>query len=233
MGGCAHYAFSALGSQDDYNLNEFVAAMCTIAAEMELQQRAVSIPFASMVQVFVRTCAKCKANLIMRYFVVFAGLALAIFGMLSRFADKISHPKAAPMVSSAVAIQAAHQYPRTVTIQPDSRGHFQVEGRVDGRRIGFMVDTGASTIALTESDARRLGIHPSRSDFTTMVRTASGSVRAAPVTLNTVDVGGLVVRDVPALVMPDQTLSESLLGLSYLKKLKRFEYANSKLVLEQ
>ena len=52
-------------------------------------------------------------------------------------------------------------------------------------------------------------------------------------TLNSVDVGGLVVRDVQALVAPDNALSENLLGLSYLTKLKRFEYANGKLVLEQ
>ncbi len=168
----------------------------------------------------------------MRYFIVFAGLALAIFSLLSRFADKISHPKAAPVVASASTLPVSYG-PRAVAIGRDSRGHFQTEARVDGRWIDFMVDTGASTIALTERDARRLGIFPSRSDFTVMVRTANGAVRAAPVQLNAVDVGGLVVRDVKALVMPDDALSENLLGLSFLTRLKRFEFANNKLVLEQ
>jgi len=48
-----------------------------------------------------------------------------------------------------------------------------------------------------------------------------------------VDVGGLVVRDVDAMVLPDEALSENLLGLSFLSKLRLFEFANGKLVLEQ
>lgn len=168
----------------------------------------------------------------MRYFMVFAALALAIFSMLSKFADKISHPKAAPVVASASTLPVSYG-PRSIGIPRDSRGHFQTEARIDGRYVDFMVDTGASTIALTEKSARKVGIFPSKSDFTVMVRTANGSVRAAPVQLNSVDVGGLVVRDVRALVMPDEALSENLLGLSFLTRLKRFEYANNRLVLEQ
>ena len=172
----------------------------------------------------------------MRYFVVFAVLALAAAGLLSRLADKAGRAPSTEVASSAVAAPAApatsSNY-RTVTIPRDSRGHFQVDGRVDGRRIGFMVDTGASTIALTASDAKRLGIHPSASEFTVNVRTANGTVRAAPASLSKVEVGGLVVRDVRALVVPDNALSENLLGLSFLTKLRRFEYAGGKLVLEQ
>ena len=172
----------------------------------------------------------------MRYFVVFAILALAAAGLLSRLADKAGRAPSTEVASSAVAAPAApatsSNY-RTVTIPRDARGHFQVDGRVDGRRIGFMVDTGASTIALTASDAKRLGIHPSAGEFTVTVRTANGNVRAAPTTLSTVEVGGLTVRDVRALVVPDNALSENLLGLSFLTKLRRFEYAGGKLVLEQ
>ena len=172
----------------------------------------------------------------MRYFVVFAVLALAAAGLLSRLADKAGRAPSTEVASSAVAAPAApatsSNY-RTVTIPRDARGHFQVDGRVDGRRIGFMVDTGASTIALTASDAKRLGIHPSASEFIVSVRTANGNVRAAPTILSTVEVGGLTVRDVRALVVPDNALSENLLGLSFLTKLRRFEYAGGKLVLEQ
>ncbi len=172
----------------------------------------------------------------MRYFAVFAALALAFAGLLTRIADKAGRAPATEIASSAVAAPAApapsSNY-RTVTIQRDGRGHFQVDARVDGRRIGFMVDTGASTIALTASDAKRLGIHPSASEFNVSVRTANGNVRAAATNLSMVEVGGLVVRDVRALVVPDSALSENLLGLSFLTKLRRFEYAGGKLVLEQ
>lgn len=170
----------------------------------------------------------------MRYFVILAALTFAIFGSLSRYADRVTQaPAAAPVLASASVTPTVSSGRRSVSIPRDSRGHFQVDGRVDGRRVEFMVDTGASVIALTAREARRLGISPSRSDYTVTVRTANGDARAAPVRLSMVDIGGLVVRDVQALVATDEALSENLLGLSYLTKLKRFEYANGKLVLEQ
>ena len=81
-----------------------------------------------------------------------------------------------------------------------------------------MVDTGASVIALTVSNAARLGIHPAQRDFTVEVRTANGSVRAAPARLDKVEVGDLIVRDVAAVILPDGALSDNLLGLSFLSR---------------
>lgn len=122
---------------------------------------------------------------------------------------------------------------RSHTIAKDSRGHFTTDGRVDGRRLDFMVDTGASVIALTESSAARVGIRPSRSEFNAPVSTANGVVKGARARLDSVDIGGLEVRDVQAMILPDDVLSENLLGLSYLSRLRRFEYAGGKLLLEQ
>jgi aspartyl protease family protein len=96
-----------------------------------------------------------------------------------------------------------------------------------------MVDTGASVIALTQRDAGRLGYHPAKRDYVVAVRTANGTVRAAPVSLGMVEVGGVMVRNVDALVMPDEALSENLLGLSFLSRLRRFEYREGRLVLEE
>ena len=120
-----------------------------------------------------------------------------------------------------------------MVVPRDARGHFRVDGRIDGRQLSFMVDTGASVIALTASDAARLGIHPAQREFVAPVKTANGTVRAAPTELDMVEVGDLVVRDVAALVLPDEALSENLLGLSFLSRLRRFEYSDGKLVLEQ
>jgi aspartyl protease family protein len=176
-----------------------------------------------------------RSDVMIRSILVLAGLSLAVAGMVSRFADKVT-PASAPVVARAVetpAPAAAAAHGRMVTIARDARGHFQVEGRVDGRRLSFMVDTGASVIALTASDAARLGIRPTPRQFTVTVRTANGSVKAAPVELGRVEVDGIVVRDVRALVAPDNALTENLLGLSFLTKLRRWEYANGKLVLEQ
>ena len=77
----------------------------------------------------------------------------------------------------------------------NAQGHFQIGGRVDGRRLTFMVDTGASVIALTAEDAASLGIHPLVSGFTAMVRTANGTVRAAPVELGMVEIEDITVHN--------------------------------------
>jgi aspartyl protease family protein len=66
-----------------------------------------------------------------------------------------------------------------------------------------------------------------------MVSTANGTVRAAPIQLGMVEIDDLVVHDVAALVLPDGALTQNLLGLSFLSRLRRFEYSDGKLVLEQ
>ncbi len=166
---------------------------------------------------------------------VLAGLGIAMGRLADRFGSSSSAASAAPApaASRQAPAQNASASPRSYVVPRDNRGHFQTSARVDGRDVGFMIDTGASVIALTESDAARIGIRPQRGDFTAAVSTANGTVMAARTRLASVDVGGLVVRDVDALVLPDNALRENLLGLSYLSRLKRFEYANGKLVLEQ
>ncbi len=99
--------------------------------------------------------------------------------------------------------------------------------------MNFMVDTGASVIALTARDAAMLGVHPSESEYRAMVRTANGTVRAAPVTLDRVEIDDIVEYNVGAMVLPDGALSDNLLGLTFLSKLRKFEYSDGKLVLEQ
>jgi aspartyl protease family protein len=169
----------------------------------------------------------------MRSILVIAVLFLAAGAFVARYADKaVVHP--APTQTAMVAAPApVSSGGRTVVIPRDSRGHFQVEARVDGKRMSFMVDTGASVIALTATDARKLGLRPSQREFTAEVKTANGSARAAPAQLDRVEIEGVTVYNVAALIMPDEMLSENLLGLSFLSKLRRFEYSNGKLVLEQ
>ncbi len=172
----------------------------------------------------------------MRSVVFFAAFALAAGVIVPRYAAQLHGRSAAPTLMAARPVTPAAPVAsdsRSVVIAPGRNGHFQVEGRVDGRRIDFMVDTGASVIALTERDAAMLGIHPAESDYVAAVRTANGTVRAAPVELNMVEIEDLVVHNVAAMVLPDSALSDNLLGLSFLSRLHRYEYADGKLVLEQ
>ena len=109
---------------------------------------------------------------------------------------------------------------RNVVLTKGHNGHFEVEARVDGRRLEFLVDTGASHIALRESAAARLGIHPRPSDYTVRVSTANGVTKAAMVQLRSVEVGDIIVRDVPAIVHSDEGLSVNLLGMSFLSRVR-------------
>jgi len=173
---------------------------------------------------------------VMRNIMIFAAVMVFLGTVMAQMADKMT---ATPALASTPSRQiASPETPasnalRSISIPRDARGHFQTEGRIDGQRIGFMVDTGASVIALNEKSAARFGLRPSRGDYNATVNTANGTVKAARTRLAMVDVGGLVVRDVDAMILPDEALSENLLGLSFLSKLKRFEYANGRMVLEQ
>lgn len=175
----------------------------------------------------------------MRSIIVFAVFALGLGVLVPNYLTRRdAHPPGASPAPAALAARpaapaAAAAGSRAITVPRDARGHFLVEARVDGRHVNFMVDTGASVIALTASDAARLGIHPAPRDFTVEVRTANGGVRAAPARLDMVEVGDLAVRDVAAVVMPDGALGDNLLGLSFLSRLRRFEYSDGRLVLEQ
>ena len=171
----------------------------------------------------------------MRNIMIFAAFMVGLGTIMAQMADKMTPTPAQASTSArkTAAVEPPAPSGRTLSIPSDSRGHFQTEGRIDGQRIGFMVDTGASVVALNETSAARFGLRPSRNDYNATVTTANGTIKAARTRLAMVDIGGLVVRDVDAMVLPDEALSENLLGLSFLSKLKRFEYANGKMVLEQ
>jgi aspartyl protease family protein len=173
----------------------------------------------------------------MRQVIIFAGMLLGLGVYAARFADQAVRNSAPPATTALAAAppEASQQnaYRGSVVIPADPRGHFVVDARVDGRRMDFMLDTGASMVVLRSRDAAALGIHPVARDLTVQVKTANGTTRAAPVQLGMVEISGLNVRNVAALVSPDDALSENLLGLSFLSRLRRFEFSNGRMVLEQ
>ena len=121
---------------------------------------------------------------------------------------------------------------RIVTLRGGNDGQFRVEARVDTLRVPFIVDTGAGAVALRESTASQLGFHPGQRDYTVTTYTANGTGKAAPVQLRTIEIDDIVVRDVRAIVVPDDALTENLLGMTFLSRV-RFTHDRGKLVLEQ
>lgn len=171
----------------------------------------------------------------MRFVVTFAAAAVFAGLIVPRFAD---HVKGQATVAAAPAHLPAPERRASpggfsVVVARDPYGRFRADGRIDGRALQFTVDTGASIVALTAADAAQLGIHPAPSDYTMLIRTANGVVHAAPTTLDMVEVGDIMIHDVAAVVMPDGALSDNLLGLSFLSRLRHFEYSDGKMMLEQ
>jgi aspartyl protease family protein len=164
--------------------------------------------------------------------IMFMAIMALVIGALVPKMYNIEKP--APVTVAKAEIQAPPPVnnSRSVTLTRAANGHFHTEASVDGRRVQFMVDTGASTIALRERDAARLGIHPAERDYKHSVSTANGVVRAAYTELNRVEVGGVTVRNVAALILPDEALNQNLLGMTFLSRL-RWEQKNGKLILEQ
>ena len=174
----------------------------------------------------------------MRTVLIVAIIMAASGSYMAKIAERLDLSLPAKADSQSKAMNAYAMAPdatstRRVSLRSDRSGHFRTEARVDGRDLDFLVDTGATVIALTQKDAERIGIRPFLSEYTTNVNTANGPAKAARARINRIDIGGVVVRDVDALVMPDGALQQNLLGMAYLSKLKRFEYSSGNLVLEQ
>ena len=171
----------------------------------------------------------------MRNLMIFCAVLVAIGSYMAQMADKWT-----PVPAAANAAQTKAQTGtvvqdgiRSLSIPRDARGHFQTNGRIDGQRVDFMVDTGASMVALRERDANKLGIFPAARDYTGRSSTANGIVKVAPVRLSSLEVNGIRVYDVQAMVLPDEALNVNLLGMSFLSRVRRFEMANGRLVMEQ
>jgi aspartyl protease family protein len=145
--------------------------------------------------------------------------------------EKNARPQAMTTAKAPTPVSSS-AFARNLVLNRGRSGHFEVQARVDGRRIDFLVDTGATVIALRESDARKVGIYPRASDYTVKVNTANGVTKAAPTELRMVEVGDILVRNVRALVQPDEALGVNLLGMSFLSRV-RWTHERGKLVLEQ
>ena len=121
---------------------------------------------------------------------------------------------------------------RQVALAADSRGHFVTTARINGRNVAVLVDTGATSVAMSDETARSLGYYLTNSDFTGRVRTANGVIPVARVKLREVTLGKLTVRNVEAVVSPGD-LGVTLLGMSFLGRLSKFEVNDGELVLTQ
>ena len=110
-------------------------------------------------------------------------------------------------------------------------GEFAVTAHINGARATLIFDTGASMVVLTAADAKRAGLNTAGLGYDVPVTTANGAAMAAEVQLDQVAVGPIAMRKVPALVAKPGALVESLLGMSFLERLKSYSVERGKLIL--
>ena len=121
---------------------------------------------------------------------------------------------------------------RRVALARGEDGHFHATLRINGRDVRFLVDTGATQIVLSQSDARRIGLDPARLVFSSPAITANGTIFSAPVMLDEVALGPFIDRDVAATVNGGP-LPASLLGMRYLDRFARVAVEGDRMVLER
>jgi aspartyl protease family protein len=112
-----------------------------------------------------------------------------------------------------------------------SGGSFSIGAQVNGARVPMALDTGASSVVLTQEAAKAAGLPIEMLAYTVNVDTANGRARAAPVTLERLAVGGIIERSVPALIAQPGQLHTSLLGMSFLNRLQSWEVRGDQLLM--
>lgn len=122
---------------------------------------------------------------------------------------------------------------RTTTIRVRPDGHYWTRALVNKKAsVEFMVDTGASVVALTYKDAQKMGLRPESLDYKWEIRTAGGITKGASVRIDSIQINQVHVRNVDAMVLR-KDLDQSLLGMSFLRELYSYEFRGDRMIIRQ
>ena len=128
------------------------------------------------------------------------------------------------------ASRAASSVPDTLVYHADAGGYFFIDAAVNGTMIRFLLDTGATDVVLSRDDARAAGIGDGL-DFCMTIATAGGQAPAASASLRSLRLDQFEAQDVPAMVVA-KSMPVSLLGMSFLNKLKSYTIRDGILTIE-
>lgn len=164
------------------------------------------------------------------FFVVAVGASIGLLWPSGhRVAPTAPAPAGPKVVTTAPVADAPPPVPVETKLQRAPNGHFYAEGNVNGQPVRLVVDTGATTVALSMADAQRIGVPFSPGAFDVIGSGASGAVRGQEVMLDKVEVGGKEVRSVPAVVV--EGLEVSLLGQTYLSRIGSVQMSGDTMTL--
>lgn len=177
---------------------------------------------------------------VIRNSLLFVGLTVAVVILLRDYGTVLNPTGGGSVAPTTVASRTPAAAPRVpqqparpnqLVIKAGPHGHFFVEAQIRSRNIRFLVDTGASFVTLSQDDAERLGYAVHQLDYSGTSNTANGIARFAPVVIDEIAIGDIVVRDVQASVI-DSPMEGSLLGMAFLRKLAGFEVSQDHLILK-
>lgn len=158
------------------------------------------------------------------------------------FIAQILKPRAAATASQAPGDEATlaeddstpqRRAGGNVELKAGSDGHFTADVEINGRTVPVLVDTGATTVALTYEDAEEAGLYLRPSDFTGRASTANGIAKVAPVTIPKISIGDITIRNVGGTVAERGKLQKTLLGMTFLSRLSRVDMQAGMLVLHE
>lgn len=163
-----------------------------------------------------------------------AGISLFVSPKLD---ERAQSANAMPVANSALLetdrktpVQSTRRM-ATLSVRPD--GHYWARALVNRRAsVEFMVDTGASVVALTQKDARKMGFNPNELDYRWEIRTAGGITRGASVVIDSIKINQVHIRNVEAMVLQTD-LDQSLLGMSFLRELYSYEFRGERMIIKQ
>lgn len=166
---------------------------------------------------------------------LFGAAAVGVMALRGTLNDDLDAKPAVAAEATASEPEYAKVTPhqiRTASLRKEGDGHYWATARVNGSSVKFLVDTGATMISLTRRDARRIGVNTDKLVQSVDVRTASGRVKAGIVNVDRIEIDGVVLEDVQAVVL-EEGLEYSLLGMSYLNRLEGWDVTPNAIIIHQ
>ncbi len=169
---------------------------------------------------------KLRQNL--KYLGIWAGIFLVLLAGYS-YRQDLSGIKE-KIVAEIIPARGHQKASGTISFPVSSDGHFYIRAGINGIPVTFLVDTGASHIVLSPADAEKLGIKTDDLRFDRVYETANGTVRGSSIRINDLKIGTMHLEDIGASIN-EATMRNSLLGMTFFKRLKSYEVENDVLTL--
>ncbi len=180
-----------------------------------------------------------KTSHVLTTFLLAGGVAAMISFYLNPKLEEIpaepatAEPPAPSVASLSVEIPQPATARRMATIRSRPDGHYWTRALVNKKStVEFMVDTGASVVALTYKDAQKMGLRPDKLDYRWEIRTAGGVTMGASVKIDSIQINQVHVKNVDAMVLRTD-LEQSLLGMSFLRELYSYEFRGDRMLIRQ